>query len=473
MREMNVEGIELNLSSNLALGNIEDVNDEALQRTIELCRTNGIPIFIGTDGYGVYRSTPKELSELARNAGLNLGQIISDEWEYLEDRRTLRAKIIQRFSNDKNGLAKKRIQERLKFLGINELQGQDDKSLKGSEAAKLPIIIAGGSFKTRSDGNIDEYRELSLAMQVLVDVIKPGACYFVTGGTNCGPERFLHRALQNRDNSSSKSKMKCIGLIPSYAGRIDSNDAIDCFDKIDANTVTGAIIDYSYNGWSDFAESLIKMANNTYNLSKNSVPGPKGMCIFVGGGETVDKEIDLASQCGVKSFCYKGFGDKSASSKASNNENRVGFTNAESLIQQIYNFFGKEIFINGFDINKLLEYIERAKKKVTLDYQLFYDTLLDEGNFLKEQLDMIKSYIESGRTQDIGTIFKDKSRLELKDLNLFISAYSTYLKERSADEMPKKFTDDVEGGLLGKIKRKIMKKIRNWVIKEDKNNGDR
>lgn len=477
MKEMNVEGIELNLSSNLALGNIEDANNSELQRTIELCKLYKIPIFIGTDGYGVYKSTPKKLFELAKNAGLNLEQIISDEWKYIEDRREDKRKI-QKLSNDPNGLAKSRIREKLKSLKMGVLQSQDDKSLRGNESTKIPIIIAGGSFKTRGDGNFDEYREIALTMQVLADVIKPSACYFVTGGTNCGPERMLHNALQSRDKSSSKSNMKCIGLIPSYVGRFDDENAICDFDKIESNTITGGIICDSYSGWDDFAEELIKMANNNYNLNKNSIQGPKGMCIFIGGGETVKSEIRLASLGSkytdvVKSFCYRGFGSQSASSQAlkSDNENIVGFTDAESLIQQLYHFFGSEIFVNKFDIKKLPEYVEKSKKKVALDYQLFYETLIDEGKLSKDRLNMIKSLIESGKTQYIKTIVDDKDKLILKDLQLFIASYCTYLKERSADEMPEELVtyDGTRYGALGGI----FGRIRNLIKKEDKNNGDR
>lgn len=477
MKEMNVEGIELNLLSNLALGNIEGVNNIELKRTIELCNSHQIPIFIGTDGYGVYKSTPENLFELAKNAGLNLEQIIIDERKYIEN-RLKEKRITKKLSNDANGLAKSRILEKLISFGCEPICSQDAQILRGNKGPKIPIIIAGGSFKTRGDGNFDEYREIAVAMQLLADVIKPSACYFVTGGTNIGPESLLHRALQCRDKSNSKSKMKCIGLIPSYLGRLDDSNAICDFDRIEPNTITGGIICDSYHGWNDFEEKLIKMANNSYNLSENSIQGPKGMCIFIGGGETVKKEIILASQGSqytdkIKAFCYNGFGSESASCQAlkSKNENIVEFSNAESLIQQLYNFFGSEIFINKFDIEKLSEYIDRSKKKALLDYQLFYDVLIDEGKFSKDRLDMIKNLIESERVQDIRTIVDDKDKSTLKDLQLFISAYSTCLKERSADEIPKECVthDGIRYGTLNKI----IWKINSFIKREDKTNGNR
>ena len=487
MKEMNVEGIELNLSSNLALGNIEDVNDMALQRAIELCNSHQIPIFIGTDGYGVYKSTPEKLFELAKNAGLNLEQMIIDERKYIESRPkepriTQKLPLPDKRDNSHEQLAKSRILEKLKSFKCSIIQDQDGKSLRRDNgvSSKIPIIIAGGSFKTRSDGNFDEYREIAVAMQLLADVIKPSACYFVTGGTNVGPESLLHKAIQIRDKSSSKSEMKCIGLIPSYLGRFDDSNAFCDFDKIEPHTITGGIVCDSYNGWDRFGEELIKMANNSYHKNKINIQRPKGMCIFIGGGETVKKEIQLACGGGkytdaIKSFCYNGFGSQSASCQAvknkNKNENIVEFSNAESLIQQLYKFFGSEIFINKFDIKKLPEYIARANKKSLLDYQLFYDVLINEGKFPKDTLDMIKDLIEIGKVQDIRRIVTDKDTSSLKDLQLFISTYTTYLKERSANEVPKECVtyDGIRYGILNKI----IEKINNLIKKEDKTNDNR
>lgn len=461
MKEMGV-GVELNLVSNLKLGNIKSIEDGDVQKTIQLCQKNGIPIFLGTDGYGIYQTSPEEQLNLAKKAGVEPLHIIISENEYIQEQRNREQKERKKLSNSPKGIAKSRIEEKLRTSDVHIAQSQDDSRLKG----KIPIVVAGGSFKTRGDGSFYEYQKVALALQVLADVIKPGACYFATGGTNCGPERFLHSAIENRDKSNSKSSMKCVGIIPSYLGRFDDENAMQDFDAIKPKTISDGIIVDSYNGWNGFAEKLMMIANNSFNNEKQRGTRPNGFCIFIGGGETVRTEIRLACNGGkytepVHSFCFNGFGNQSASKRAieiaGDSENITGFFDAESLITQIYKTYGKDIFINKFDINKLPLYIEQAKKRVVLDYQLFYETLLDEGKYTEGQLDMVKKMVEFGNTADISQCF-GKS----KDLDLFVSAYSTYIKEKSSKEIPTEFTADLRSEDIEKcgevLKQEVYKK---------------
>lgn len=177
------------------------------------------------------------------------------------------------------------------------------------------------------------------------------------------------------------------------------------------------------------------MSNNNYKLKEKS-RGAHGFCIYIGGGETVKQEINLSSEGNediepVPSFCYRGFGKQSASNIASlrqnDNKNIIGFSDITSLIKSIYEIYGNDIFIDGFRIDNLDEYIKRAKKHVTLDYKLFEDTLIEEGRFSENQLEAIKEDIEAGRT--LEQIKKYYSHEE-KDLMLFIQAYRDYYMQR-------------------------------------------
>lgn len=235
MKEMGV-GVELNFASNLKLGNIERHGDYDVKNAIYLLQKYQIPIFLGTDGYGVYQSTPEQQFELAKEFGINTDKIAGYEDEYIQNIQERTSDFVPLPKN----FAKGRIRDKLRFLfhekdnGKSEhiFENQGVSKLRRGTTLKMPIIVAGGSLKTRSDGNFEEYKNMALTMQVLVDVIKPTACYFITGGTNCGPERLLHSAIENRNSRRSNPKMRCIGAIPSYLGKTDNENALTDFAKI-------------------------------------------------------------------------------------------------------------------------------------------------------------------------------------------------------------------------------------------------
>ncbi len=450
-------GIELNLASNIKLGNIDGVEDERAKAAIQLYNSNGVPIFLGTDGYGLYQSTPEEQFDLAEKLGVNLEQILISEDKYLQKNKDLRMKT-EPLPNDEASLAKRRIEEALKSMGIMVLQSQDAKPLAG----KIPIVVAGGSFKTRSDGDLKDYKKIAIIMQLLANFINPKTCYLVTGGTDCGPEHILHQAIKNR-NGKSTSQIQCVGIIPSYIGRLDEINAIQDSSKL-SKGMTGAIVDKNaYKGWNDFATLLIRMSNNNYKVNPKGPKREKGFCIFIGGGETVKTEIILASQGlsangkqeiePVQSFCYKGFGKDSASQRALNksNDNISGFSEAEELIREIYDY-DRKIFIDSFDINELPQYIERIEKKGIINYKFFYDTLIDEGKYTEEQMDYVMKQIESTiKSGDEDKIEGIKKIIKYsKDLELFIKAYRTYYEERRASEMPAQFIKGVRFGEMSK-----------------------
>lgn len=463
MKEMNVS-IELNLASNLKLGNLYSVQDEELKKAIELCKENGIPIFLGTDGHGIYCTTPEKQREYAAKAGIDLINIIQTENKYIvnEFQRTDKERV--KLTRKKTQRAKSRIKFKLEQQGVNIVEGQEASGLKG----KIPIIIAGSSLKTRGDGNFEEYKKLELAFQTLSNVIHPGRAYFVTGGTNCGPERFMHNAINKRDTSTAKSKLRCLGVIPSYIGRLDDSNAQNDFFKLEKGTITDALIVDSYSGWDDFAEHLIIISNNQYKGKEN---GPKGFAIFAGGGETLKTELRLANKGGknnqsIPCLVYSGF-EKAESSKflkdnGDESEKFSSFSNAEDLIKNIYEIYGNEIFFNGFDIEKLSYYIEKSKKNTNFNYQIIENTLIDEGKFGIEQLERIKDLIRKGvNAEEIQKLlFLDKNTS--KDIGVFIDAYKSYFVQKSATEVPKSLTEDVR---LGSLFNGIVNKIKSHITK--------
>lgn len=289
MKELGAS-IELNLASNLRLINLNQsqlLKDANLVKTIQLCEKYDIPIYLGTDGYGLYSSTPEKQMELAKETEIDLLKIIQNEEKYLEDEKlrenndkTKRTKIT------KKAPEKKKIKKRLEKLNISEISDKKD-----IFKDKIPIIIAGGSLKTRGNIDFEEYKEIAIAFQTLVDIVDPRKVFFVTGGTNCGPERFLHEAVnrKNKTLESNKSKyIQCLGAIPSCVGKDDENARFD-FKKIQENTITHGLVVDAFKSWGQFPLKLLQIANNKLISIKEN-----GIGIFVGGGGVVRDEIKLA-----------------------------------------------------------------------------------------------------------------------------------------------------------------------------------
>lgn len=477
MKEMGVS-IELNLASNLRLNNLSSLEDSVLKNTVELCKENGIPIFLGTDGHRIYNTTVKDQRELAQEAGIDLVDIIYNENKYILDRFNDIERERISFSNNADSRAKNRLRFKLKRLGIKEIQTQDAIGLKG----KIPIVVAGSSIKTRGEGKFKEYKKIELAFQTLANLINPSKAYFVTGGTNCGPERLMHAAINKRNNSKSNSKIRCVGVIPSYLGRVDDDNALNDFSKIERDTITDGLIIDSYAGWDDFAEKLLIVANNAYNVKEK---GPEGMAIFIGGGETLKTQIRLANKGGknnnpISSFIYDGF-EGSASSEfkkqGDKSDDVFFFSDVKDLIKNIYQAYGKEIFIKDFDIEKLPLYIQKAIKDEGFNYELIADTLIGEGKLTVKQMNFIKKSINEGESKEdiLGTFNLDE--ISLKDIGFLIDAYLEYYIEATAPEIPENTINDVKSSEVLDVAEKLEKLKEDKNKKQDKNDikkeGDR
>lgn len=443
MKEMDV-AVDFNFASNEKLGYIEkDGKDKYVENTVYLCDKYGIREFLGTDGAGMYQSNPFEQIEIAQKYEIDLMKMIYNENNYLQDMQEPRKKIeAKHFGNGNFKIPHMRLSKKLEVQEVRLFNEQK----KVPPLPPIPIGIAGGSFKTRSKGNFDEYKTISICLQVLADIVDPKKCYFVTGGTNCGPERFAFDAIRN-----SKKGTRCVGLIPYYLGLLEDPNAGRDFNKIEKETTTDVLLlKDCINGWDRFSDFFIKAVNGEINhLSTGNRPKEKGCCIFIGGGQGVKDEITLAKNKDIPSFCFDGFGDDSASSLAlkEKNDNIHKFDDAESLIKEIYEVlckeYGKNIFVKDFEIDKISEYIKEAKKVMNLDYQIFGKTLIDEGRYTEGQLKRIRGWIEEDDMESIYDIYgKDE------DLELFIDAYRTWYKNKNANELPFEFDKDITASEL-------------------------
>ena len=264
--------IELNLASNLRLINLhqrELLEDRDLVNTIEMCKKNNIPIFLGTDGYGLYSSAPEEQMILAKQVGIDVLRILREDSKYIEYQERENNK--RRTKLPKKSPEKRKIERRIeKGLGIEAISNKSD-----IFKDKIPIIIAGGSLKTRGNIDFEEYKNIAIAFQTLINNVDPEKMFFVTGGTNCGPERFLHEAIQRRNNRDTSKKIDCLGAIPLCIGKDDDNARQD-FRKIQERTITHGLIVDAFKTWGQFPMQLLKIANNKLISIKDN--GIRNIC---------------------------------------------------------------------------------------------------------------------------------------------------------------------------------------------------
>jgi ADP-ribose pyrophosphatase YjhB (NUDIX family) len=78
--------VEFNLNSNYALNNLQNASNAPIRRYIE----HGIPVVLGTDGYGIYQTTTAFEVQAARLCGLtdeHFARIVSYESKYVDARR--------------------------------------------------------------------------------------------------------------------------------------------------------------------------------------------------------------------------------------------------------------------------------------------------------------------------------------------------------------------------------------------------
>lgn len=456
MKEMGAT-VELNLASNLRLLNLnldQLLEDEDLKQTIILCEKSKIPIFLGTDGYGIYGTVPEEQIELAKKAGIDINQVVENENKYLAETRK-NEKIIKkgRKKLSKKSPEKAKIKRRLKAIGVDDVSEKEG-SFKKLVNGKLPIIVAGSSLKTRDKINIEEYRNLAITFQTLVDVIDSNKAFFVTGGTNCGPEMLLHDAI-NKRNLKSNVPIICLGAIPSCIGNDDNKSDRNDFKKIKSGTITHGIVVDASKSWSQFPAKLLEIANGKYT-NKN------GIGIFIGGGNVVSDEIKLALTgdytghiTPIQSWLFNS-SESSASSQAitsseyKNCEFMHQFSNVEDLIKSIYKYSKEtntDIFNKDFDINKIGEYIQEAKRKVDFDYKIIRKSILSEGKIKEGLLKYLESNADEAKNLDeVNECVKQMVPNDsIKEVEWYLSSYlkGKAMAETRAEEIPLIETSDL------------------------------
>ena len=371
--------IEFNMSSNLALNNVDGVDEIPIKKYLDA----GIDVVLGSDGHGLYSTSGEQEIILATAAGLtpaDFEKLRATEQKILAAKAEREAEhppiedvpalyesgtystpdgkprwndeVAQKYKEE-SARAEAELDEKLRALNMECDQTAIAEAIKD----KVPILITGTSRKTwayLSDADQDRIRVVT---QTLADVLDPDKAYFITGGTNFGSEKAMHEAVQ-RHNHESDKQLVCWGTLTMDATHHN-------LDGLVANTVTHASIlrtndGRKVKGWKNLPDTQIGLL------------GEKGEMIALGGGDITKQMIQRAHNLGVSLHLMDGLKESFSKDKkdvASTAKSRAlsghdySFGDAKELIASIYER-NPQIFVPGFSMDRFEEYLKKAQEEV-------------------------------------------------------------------------------------------------------------
>lgn len=276
--------IELNPLSNQALNNLSS-NIKILVEQFKKYRAAGIRVTFGTDGSGMYGGTAEETYRMMRQMGLNDSDIAYAKESDKAYRKSL----------DADFEAKIRIPENLR-VNANlppathwkpEMQDQKDrertakiKNLNDNLAEKgilkitektqafkgmRPIMVTGSSMSHFPEIEKQEkVGDIEKVFEALLSKLNPKSHYFITGGTDFGVEKILHRMAREKG-------FQILGVLPEEANPNEVRLPSD-----------GGITHWIDGGKTWYAKALIQ-----YDL----VAEGKGDIIAIGGKNILADEL--------------------------------------------------------------------------------------------------------------------------------------------------------------------------------------
>lgn len=359
--------IEFNMSSNLALNNINSISEVPIKKYID----EGIDVVLGTDGHGIYSTFGGQEALLASIAGLEesdfkkieeteakvLSRALEREKDHpaIEDVDALYSTItystpdgekrytkeVEQKHAEERKNASKYLGEKISHTGAITDEQQIEEDTKG----KVPIMITGASKKAWPNILPEDQEKIALAMQVLANTINPETAYIVTGGTNFGAEKTMHEAVHRR-NLKNNDQLVLLGTFTMEA-------ALDGENGVENNTITHATVleldGRKANNWMDLPDTQL-----IYTQERN------GSMIALGGGLVVSDMIQRAHNLGMDMHLMDGPYGASTDKSKSLAGNDYSFKSIEELLQRLYTK-NPNIFCKEFSLDNISEYIQQAR----------------------------------------------------------------------------------------------------------------
>lgn len=363
--------IEFNISSNLALNNINSIAEIPIKKYLDA----GVDVVLGTDGGGLYSTVGEQEALLATAAGLEpedfekmrqteakiLAKATEREMSHprLDDVNPLYDNVVystpdgqprysravsERYAAEKAEAARQ-LDERLEKIGIITNSEEVEKATDG----KTPVMITGASKSNWPNITPEDQRNIALTMQVLADVLNPDTAFIVTGGTNFGVEKTMHEAVHRRNESNPDNPMVLLGTLTMEATHEESGG-------VEPDTITHATI-LEHDGRK--AENWMDLPDTQLEYVKDR----DGYMIAVGGGGVVNDMIQRGYNLDVDMQLMDGPYGASTNKSRSLAGNDYSFKTAEDLVRRLY-AKNPAMFIDGFSINKISNFIQQAKKEI-------------------------------------------------------------------------------------------------------------
>lgn len=285
--------VEFNLNSNLALNNVQAAADVPLLSTLDA----GVSCVLGTDGYGLYRTTLDREAQAARLAGVGergLDAIRQTERAYLERRRRHEERWtapVERFAIPAQrpprffgpGVAARRkaaeeardrsLRERLEALQVPLL---DPAGVNTLLAGRHVVSVAGAWRKSWEAVSPEKQALVRHELAAFVDGLAREGTVLVAGGTAWGVEGIVQQAARSRG-------------IPVLGTLVATADPA----ALAPGLVTHATV---------VSATLHGKAAGLYPLLLEH----GGACLFVGGGPIVSDEIQAAANLRLPLFLMDG-----------------------------------------------------------------------------------------------------------------------------------------------------------------------
>lgn len=312
--------VEFNLNSNFALNNIQTSREAPLLRYVRA----GVPIVLGTDGYGIYQTSPEMEARVALLSGLaeqDFAAIRRTEAAYVEARTEYDARwtpeprefrvpadspnrlysphILARRAAEM-GRRDRALSERLSALGIPLL---DQGGLARLLAGRRCLSFAGAWAKSWDRISPPNQERVRSEIARLFDALAPEEVVVVSGGTRFGVEGIVQEHARRRGCA-------VLGTLVSETPPT----------AIEAGTVTHAYV---------VAEKLHGKAAGLYALLKEQ----DGFCVFIGGGAIVSDEIQTAGNLRVPYLLMDG--PEGASTEHARQQPGRAFTRAEEVLEAL------------------------------------------------------------------------------------------------------------------------------------------
>ena len=360
--------VEFNMSSNLAINNIDGIKDVPIKKYIDA----GVDVVLGSDGHGLYSTSAEQESILATIAGLeaeDFQKIAATEAKILalaaereaqhteHDEDTLYdvqysgpdgaqhySSAVEERNAQKRAEADRAIASRMAELGIVTDKAEIERVTEG----KTPILITGASEANWPKISPEYQKQIAVAMRALTMVLNPETAYIVTGGTNFGAEKTMHEAV-HKQNESSDEQLVLLGTLTMAAAK-------DNAAGVEADTITHAqILDFKgrpAEKWLDLADSQLDYAQER-----------GGYMVALGGGSVVSNMIQRGHNIGAKMFLFDGPYGASTNKLKTMKGNQYQFASPAGLIARLWNA-DRSLFKPDFDIMDVYKIVEQAEAEM-------------------------------------------------------------------------------------------------------------